>query len=53
MGTKLLVLDDAEIVRSANVVPFKKKAKNFKKNIKFDFQGYFNMFNGLNRLFEL
>jgi hypothetical protein len=55
MGTKSLVLDGAEIVRSANFVPISKIAKNFKKNIKFDLQGYFDMkmmFNSLDRLFE-
>jgi hypothetical protein len=55
MGTKSLVLDGAEIVRSANFVSIEKIAKKFKKNKKFDLQGYFNMkmmFNGLDRSSE-
>jgi hypothetical protein len=56
MSTKSLVLDGAKIVRSANLILISKIAKNFKKNIKFDLQGYLNMkmmFNGLDRPFEL
>jgi hypothetical protein len=38
MGTKSLVLDSAEIVRSVNFVPISKIVKNLKKYIKFDLQ---------------
>jgi hypothetical protein len=56
MGTKSLVLDGAEIIRSINFVPHLKNSKKIKKNINFDLQCYFIMkimFNGLNRPFEL
>jgi hypothetical protein len=55
MGTKPLVLDGAEIVRSKNFVPIKKIAKKIKKIynlISKDFNMKM-MFNGLDWPFEL